>query len=96
MKHYPPLKAYTEPHNFTEVFYGNYEWDYPKPTHIWSNKLLWEKEKLPVMPESSYRLWKDKTGRTKRYYLTYSNRKGKKRSAIPPLLVERLYGLTES
>tara|TARA_R110002167_G_scaffold356291_3_gene571020 strand:- start:17668 stop:18324 length:657 start_codon:yes stop_codon:yes gene_type:complete len=97
MIHYPPLKEFifiNEHHN-TQVYYGNYGWDYPKPTHIWSNKKLW-KETSPVMAEDTYKYWTDKSGRKKRYYFSYGNKKAKGRSTIPSTLIERLYTLTES
>ena len=98
MIHYPPLQEFIAmgDHNNTQVYYGNYGWLYPKPTHIWSNKPLWNKERPPVMPPDTYKLWTDGSGRTKRYYYDYGNRKAKGRSTIPTPLIDRLYALTES
>ena len=98
MIHYPPLQEFIAmgDHNNTQVYYGNYGWLYPKPTHIWSNKPLWNKERPPVMPPDTYKLWTDGSGRTKRYYYDYGNRKAKGRSTIPTPLIDRLFALTES
>ena len=46
LKHYPPMKVLGEP---LQVWYGNYNWGFPKPTHIWSNVELWDNEKKPEM-----------------------------------------------
>lgn len=97
MIHYPPLKDFIKEngHHNTQVYYGNYGWLFPKPTHIWSNKKLW-KETSPVMPTDTYKYWTDNAGRRKRYYFDYGNKKAKGRSTIPPSLIEKIYTLTES
>ena len=87
LQYYPPLVAYMENHNRTLVYYGNYEWSSPKPTHIWSNLKMWDDEKKPDMREKRV-----KHG-IKTPYPEMSNRKSRDRSKIPPLLIKRLYDL---
>ena len=85
LQYYPPLVAYMENHSRTLVYYGNYEWSSPKPTHIWSNLKMWDDEKKPDMRDKRV-----KHG-IKTPYPEMSNRKSRDRSKIPPLLIKRLY-----
>jgi len=87
LQYYPPLVAYMENHNRTLVYYGNYEWSSPKPTHIWSNLKMWDDEKKPDMRDKRI-----KHG-NKTPYPDMSNHKSRDRSKIPPLLIKRLYDL---
>ena len=87
LQYYPPLVAYMENHNRTLVYYGNYEWSSPKPTHIWSNLKMWDDEKKPDMRHKRI-----KHG-NKTPYPDMSNGKSRDRSKIPPLLIKRLYDL---
>ena len=87
LQYYPPLVAYMENHNRTLVYYGNYEWSSPKPTHLWSNLKMWDDEKKPDMRDKRV-----KHG-IKTPYPEMSNRKSRGRSKIPPLLIKRLYDL---
>lgn len=98
LKHYPPLKDFIEDYGFmTTVFYANYDHPFPKPTDIWSNLPLWEKEKTPIMGEDTYIIKPHIfNGRPKKYYKEYYYGKGKAsiyRSIIPPTLIRRLLDL---
>lgn len=89
LRYFPPLKRFVEEDgNMTLVYYGNYNWGFPKPTHIWSNLTLWN-ETAPEMAEDSYFIHTRATGKKVRYYHSYL-RKGEERSRIPPDLVNRL------
>ena len=91
LQHFPPLKRFVDEEDgcMNLVYYGNYNWGFPKPTNLWSNLLLWENETIPEMPESSY-YYHTKDGKTKKYYNAYKFGKTKERSKIPPDLVDRL------
>jgi hypothetical protein len=95
--HFPPLVEFIREngYNNTLVYYANYNnWGFPKPTHIWSNLPLWEKEKIPVMPESSYFIKQYPCNkRPKRYYKSYTMGNAEQRSKIPPDLANRLLRL---
>lgn len=105
LTHYPPFKAWRtlQGGNQVCVFYGNYGWTFPKPTHIWSNVPLWDNEKKPVMSEDCFVVSKDywmcsQTGtqdRVRRFYKDYRNGSSASRSMIPTPLIEKLIGLTE-
>jgi len=82
LKHYPPMKVLGDP---LLVWYGNYNWLHPKPTHIWSNVELWEDEKKPEMSED---LWFRRDGR--KIYKAYSKAGHKVRSMIPTELIKKL------
>lgn len=84
--HFPPLQEFIKEVNGynTTAYYGNYNWGFPKPTHIWSNLPLWEKEKPPVMDTSLYRLVNGK-----KMFTAFDNHKSK-RSLIPNGLIERI------
>tara|TARA_R110002153_G_scaffold244307_3_gene399719 strand:- start:631 stop:1335 length:705 start_codon:yes stop_codon:yes gene_type:complete len=92
--HFPPLIEFIKENDYsnTVVYYGNYNnWGFPKPTHIWSNLPLWEKETAPIMPEGSYVMKQWKTlKKPKRVYTTYSKGNAEQRSKIPPDLANRL------
>ena len=96
MNHYPPLKDFIANggHYKTLVYYANYDWKFPKPTHIWSNIKLWEDEVCPVMNEDTYKWRVDDDGKRRRYYFSYGDQQAKGRSTIPPKLIERIYTLT--
>jgi hypothetical protein len=87
--HFPPLQEFIEEvKGFnTTIFYGNYGWGFPKPTHIWSNIPLWEKEKSPVMDTSLYKI---KNG--KKCFKAIDNQKSK-RSLIPSAFIERILSI---
>jgi len=87
--HFPPLQEFIEEvKGFnTTIFYGNYGWGFPKPTHIWSNIPLWEKEKSPVMDTSLYEI---KNG--KKCFKAFDNQKSK-RSLIPSAFIERILSI---
>lgn len=87
--HFPPLQEFIKEINGynTTVFYGNYGWKFPKPTHLWSNIPLWDKEKSPVMDTSFYTF---KNG--KKVFKELDNHKSK-RSLIPDGLIERILSL---
>lgn len=93
LQHFPPLKTFVEEQNAckTLVYYANYNnWGFPKPTHIWSNLVLWENETMPEMPESSYTIHTKKNGELKKYYNAFKFGKTRERSKIPPNLIDRL------
>ena len=93
LQHFPPLKQFIEEYdaNMNLVYYGNYNWGFPKATNIWSNLTLWENEKPPVMPEDSYILrYHNFDGNYKRYYNTYRYGNKEERSKIPQQLINRL------
>ena len=96
MNHYPPLKDFIANggHYKTLVYYANYDWKFPKPTHIWSNIKLWEDEVCPMMNEDTYKWRVDDDGKRRRYYFSYGDQQAKGRSTIPPKLIERIYTLT--
>tara|TARA_R110000787_G_scaffold4862_3_gene18459 strand:+ start:967 stop:1644 length:678 start_codon:yes stop_codon:yes gene_type:complete len=92
--HFPPLIDFIKEssYNNTLVYYANYnDWGFPKPTHIWSNLPLWEKETIPTMPESSYTIedYPSRKGVCRRY-TSYVKGNAEDRSKIPPDLVKRL------
>ena len=95
MIYFPPLIDFMKEHgNNTLVYYANYNnWGFPKPTHIWSNLPLWEKETIPIMPEDSYDTVTTKSKRIRRVYKAYFKGNSEERSKIPPDLIERLRGL---
>jgi len=83
LKYYPGIQQQLgEP---LLVWYGNYGWEFPKPTHIWSSVELWENEKKPEMSPD---LWFVRNG--KRTYKAYDGASHKIRSMIPHKLIERL------
>jgi len=82
LQYYPPMKVLGEP---LLTWYGNYDWTSPKPTHIWSNVELWEKEKRPVMSNDLYFI---RGG--KRVYKAYDSGTHRSRSMIPHKLIEKL------
>ncbi len=86
LQHYPPMKVLGEP---LLVYYGNYGWSSPKPTHIWSNVKLWKNEKKPIMPEDTYFM---RNG--KRIYKGYDSGTHRSRSMIPEKLITELLGTT--
>ena len=87
LQYYPPLVAYMENHNRTLVYYGNYEWTYPKATHIWSNLKMWDDEEKPDLRDKRIKIG------NKMVYPEYSSGQARTRSKIPPLLIKRLYDL---
>lgn len=98
LQHFPPLLEFMEQVNGHKVlvYYANYEWGFPKPTHIWSNLPLWENEKMPIMGEHTYHLkHHNYNGRPKKYYYGFFDKNAEERSKIPPLLITRLRLLIE-
>ena len=94
MTHYPPMIELEKNNYKTLVYYGNYDWGFPKPTHIWSNIKLWENEKAPIMPEDSYVLtWHNYNKSFKRMYKSYHKGNPKTRSLVPPKLLKKIYDL---
>jgi len=90
LQHFPPMKDLED--KKTLVYYGNYNWGFPKPTHIWSNIELWENEKTPDMPPETYKIITRKyDGRVRRSYHAFQDGNAESRSLIPPLLIDRLY-----
>ena len=95
--HFPPLVDFIKEnkengYNNTLVYYGNYNWGFPKPTHIWSNLRLWGKEDKPLMPEDTYTIHnriRNNVLKEERYYKAYGGTP-EYRSKIPPELVNRL------
>ena len=87
LQYYPPLVAYMENHNRTLVYYGNYNWTYPKATHIWSNLEMWDDEEKPDLRENRVSI-----GNRLRYP-EFHGKGDRPRSKIPPLLIKRLYDL---
>lgn len=101
LQYYPPLVHFCEEYGAfrTLVYYANYDYHTPKPTHIWSNMPLWEDEKCREMIEGVDWKWIKHTysykGR-KKYYINFHNggeNRPEKRSVIPPKLIERLFDL---
>jgi site-specific DNA-cytosine methylase len=93
--HFPPLKNFIQEvnANVSKVYYGNYGWGFPKPTHIWSNKKLWI-EKPPAMDKSLYTMHTySSCEKPRRVYKAYSFKTPEERSKIPERLIERLYQL---
>jgi len=97
LRWFPPLQQFIDEEgaNMNLVYYANYNnWGFPKATNIWSNLPLWENEKIPVMPESSYIYRNHKyNGTKKRYYNAYNFKSPEERSKIPPDLINRLISL---
>lgn len=93
LQHYLPFKNWIEHNNANKglVYYGNYNWGFPKPTNIWSNLQLWQ-EKKPIMDKSLCSIRYSK-GKIKYDYKQYSSAGAEERSKIPPDLIERLYEL---
>lgn len=92
MRYFPPLINFIEEvdASMTLVYYGNYGWGFPKPTHIWSNNKLWNNEKMPKMSPDSYTTYyHNHDKRIKRKYKAYQ-RSAEERSKIPSELIERL------
>jgi hypothetical protein len=99
LQHFPPLKEFIKEvnANMNLVYYGNYNWGFPKPTNIWSNLALWENEKMPVIPEDKYEMkYHSKNGRLKRYYYDYYDNNAEERSKIPADLINKLMGLIKN
>jgi hypothetical protein len=93
LKYFPPLVQYIDcvGANMNLIYYGNYNWGFPKPTNIWSNLPLWEDEKIPVMPADTYEIkYRKSKQRNERCYYAFSNGSAKSRSKIPPDLINRL------
>jgi hypothetical protein len=93
LTYFPPLNNFIEEigANLTLVFYSNYGWGFPKPTHIWSNLDLWDHELPPEMDNSTYVVRKRSSdGKIKRYYKAFMRRSSEERSKIPSLLIDRL------
>ena len=98
MMHFPPLKDFIKEvsASVNTVYYGNYNWNLPKPTNIWSNLSLWENEKKPIMHESTYNLkFHNYDQKMRRYYKSYSFKSAEDRSKIPPNLINRLRKLIQ-
>ena len=98
LQHYPPLQNFIKEvnGNMTVVYYGNYNWGFPKPTNIWSNMKLWDNEKMPIMDESTYVLkYHNYDQKYKRYYKAFTDGNSEERSKIPSQLIKRLLNLTE-
>ena len=93
--HFPPLQQFIKDisGHTTLVYYGNYNWSFPKPTYIWSNLFLWKNETMPVMSEDTYVVRHRNDGRVDKYYKAYGDVKSKDRSRIPPDLIKRLMSL---
>jgi len=97
--HFPPLKDFVSENNVnnTLVYYSNYnDWGFHKPTHIWSNLPLWDKEVKPEMSVDKYYFHTRKCdGVVARMYYAYSNvkKRSETRSKIPPDLIKRLKDL---
>jgi len=68
------------------VWYGNYGWGHPKPTHIWSNVKLWENEKRPKLPDD---WWNMRAG--KRRYIAFDKGTHESRSMVPSDLIKKLF-----
>lgn len=97
LQYYPPLIDFIEEMGAfrVRVYYGNYGHGCPKPTHIWTNKPVWEDEPSPNMPEHTYDLKYHKFNKCmKKYYKVFNGfANGEQRSVIPPELIHRLFGL---
>lgn len=95
LQYFPPLEQFIKDTNSHKglVYYGNYEWGFPKPTNIWSNLSLWDNEAKPIMNEDKYVLkYHNYDKRMKKQYKFY-NQNAEERSKIPPDLIRRLYNL---
>ncbi len=100
LQYFPDLNDFIEEYGAykTLVYYGNYGHGCPKPTNIWSNMDLWEKEKFPVMDADTYTMrFHNGNGKLKRYYKAFYSGKSKDRaeirSVIPADLITRLLDL---
>ena len=94
LQHYPPFNEWITKNNANKglVFYGNYNnWEFPKPTNIWSNLQMWNEPK-PVMDKSLITITSTKWGNKYRYN-KFSKSNAEERSKIPHDLIERLYNL---
>ena len=84
MRYYPGIKKHLgDP---LLVWYANYGWGHPKPTHIWSNVKLWENEKRPQLPDD---WWVMRAG--KRRYKAFDKGTPETRSMIPTALIKKLF-----
>lgn len=93
LQHYPPFTQFIKDVNANKnlVYYGNYNWGFPKPTNIWSNLTLWENEKFPILDENTYKIIKRKCdGKDAKYYFAYYDVSSEERSKIPPALINKL------
>lgn len=91
LQHYPPFTQFIKDVNANKnlVYYGNYNWGFPKPTNLWSNLPLWENETCPELDASTYKIIKRKDGREKKYYKAFM-KNSEERSKIPPDLINKL------
>tara|TARA_R110000868_G_scaffold97579_4_gene268319 strand:+ start:706 stop:1374 length:669 start_codon:yes stop_codon:yes gene_type:complete len=99
LQHFPPLKEFIKEvnANMNLVYYGNYNWGFPKATNIWSNLPLWENEKMPVMSEDTYKLkHHNYNNRPKKYYYAFYDKNAEERSKIPADLINKLMGLIKN
>lgn len=96
LQHFPPWVNYMKEVNGNKglVYYGNYNWGFPKPTNIWSNKPMWN-EKLPIMDESTYTVRFHKTNKADKKFYHSFKRSAEERSKIPPDLINRLFLLVK-
>jgi hypothetical protein len=97
LKHFPPLKEFIKEvnANMNLVYYGNYNWGFPKPTNIWSNLPLWN-ETQPNMPQDTYTIHTKGDGTIRRYYNGYKFKTSEERSKIPSDLINKLMGLIKN
>lgn len=97
LKYFPPLVDFITEYNafMNLVYYANYNnWDFPKPTNIWSNLPLWEDEKKPIMASDKYvTYYSNYDNRLKRCYNGYKFKSAEVRSKIPEDLIKRLKDL---
>jgi len=85
LQYYPPLQKWVDDRGMKHlVYYGNWGWEHPKPTNIWSNVPLWNEKKPDMSPDHE---WTNIHGQVRRTYKSYSHGSAKTRSAMPPLLI---------
>ena len=93
LNYFPPLNEFimqTNSHKLL-VYYGNYNWGFQKPTHIWSNIQLWNNEIKPVLGTEHYELrYRSNENKLKKIYTSYSNGNAMERSKIPPDLIHKI------
>ena len=78
LRSFEPFVKFMEEHaHRTTVYYGNYGFNYQKPTDLWSSVYLWEDEKKEVKVTGSFNYSTAKTA--------YA------RSLVPKPLIERVF-----
>jgi len=91
LQHFPPLIDFIKETNSHKglVYYGNYDWGFPKATNIWSNLPIWCETK-PKMKEDTYKMHTLADGRIRRFYNGFKFKNTEERSKIPEALIHRL------